>query len=175
MAMRERQLFVSATSVVVALLLLGLAPATAQERSTAAYQPYTFAAPGGISQGGGTTLHLGGGIEMLAWKGLGVAFEGGYLGPLSEGFQSGIGVVSANAIYQFGQPQRRKVTPFVTGGYSLAFRDETANAINVGGGVNYWLTDGVALRVEFRDHIPFEEGLSDLHVWGARVGFTWRR
>jgi hypothetical protein len=171
--MRERPNVVAAMAVVAGIVLAS-APAGAQERSDARMQPYTFAAPGGISNGG-TSLHLGGGIEVLAWKGLGASFEGGYVGPLPDGFDYGIGVVSANAFYQFGRPQRRKVTPFVTGGYSLGFRSQSVNAVNVGAGVNYWLSEGVALRLELRDHIPIENGLRDEHLWGARVGFTWRR
>ena len=41
--------------------------------------------------------------------------------------------------------------PFVTVGYSLAFRTSTANLWNFGGGLNYWLRDRIALMAEVRD------------------------
>jgi hypothetical protein len=139
------------------------------------FLPYTFAAPGGVS-GGGSTLHLGGGIDAIVWKGIGVSFEGGYLGPFPDGFDYGIGLISANGVYHFVPPRRRRLTPFVTGGYSLGFRSDYGHAVNLGVGANYWLTDRTALRVEFRDHIPILEDVDDTsHLWGVRVGFTWAR
>ena len=158
-----------------AAVLVLATPAHAQEgASGSGFQPYVFAAPGGISNGG-TTFHLGGGTDMPLWKGFGASFEGGYLGPV-ESMDYGVGVVSTNAYWQFGTPARRRVTPFVTGGYSLAFRSETFNAINIGGGVNYWLSNTKGLRFELRDHMPFWGGdVADEHLWGIRIGFTWRR
>jgi hypothetical protein len=64
--------------------------------------------------------------------------------------------------------------PFLGGGYSLGFRRSCGHAINIGAGVHYWLTEGVGLRVEFRDHMPVED-LTGTHLWGVRVGFTWAR
>ena len=171
--MRARSSLAPIVAVVVAVVLAS-APAGAQQPSDAGVQPYVFAAPGGISNGG-TSVHLGGGADLLAWKGLGASFEGGYLAPMGAGFDYGIGVVSANVFYQFGRPGRRRPTPFVTGGYSLAFRGETANAVNIGAGLTYWLSDGLGLRMEVRDHLPVEDGIRDYHLWGARFGVTWRR
>jgi len=44
------------------------------------------------------------------------------------------------------------------------------NGSHAGGGVEYWMRDGLGLRLEFRDHLT-----SDMssHLWGARVGLTW--
>jgi len=138
------------------------------------FQPYFFAAPGGISNGG-TTLHVGGGVDLVLWKGLGASVEGGYVGPM-EAMDYGLGIISTNAFYQFGTPKRRRITPFVTGGYTLGFRSERVNAINVGGGANYWLSDTLGLRIELRDHLPvIDGGVRDDHLWGLRIGFTWRR
>lgn len=88
----------------------------------------------------------------------------------------GVGIISTNAVYQFGTATRRRITPFVTGGYTLLFRSETMNAVNLGGGANFWTSDAFALRVELRDHLPVVDGaVRDDHLWGLRVGFTWRR
>lgn len=111
----------------------------------------------------------------MARNGLGASVEGGYLGPLPRGFEHGVGVISANAVFHAGRPRRHRVTPFVTGGYTLWFRQGSASGVNVGGGVNYWLRDGLGLRAELRDHIPLGDYRSRPHVWGARVGFTWVR
>jgi hypothetical protein len=114
-------------------------------------------------------------VDIAIWKGLGASLEGGYLGPI-ESMDYGLGLISTNAFYQFGAPKRRHVTPLVTGGYTLGFRSQTANAVNIGGGANYWLTDTLGLRFELRDHMPvYGGGVSDEHLWGLRIGFTWRR
>ena len=160
------------------LLLVGPYQALAQETASGPrFMPFTFGALGGISGGGGgsTTLHFGGGLETVLWKGIGAGAEVGYLAPFPSGFTYGIGTVSLNGLYEPLKPGRR-VTPFVTGGYSLAFREGHGNAINFGGGINYWMRDGLALRVEFRDHMPiYESAVENYHLWGMRVGLTWRR
>ncbi len=157
-----------------AVLLLLVAPCQAlAQPSERAFLPFVFAAPGSIS-GGTTTLHFGGGFETIFLKGIGAGAELGYLGPLSA-LDYGIGVLSLNGIYE-PLKRGRRVTPFVTGGYSLAFREGTGNALNFGGGFNYWMRDGMALRVEFRDHLPMYAGsIENYHLWGLRIGITWKR
>jgi hypothetical protein len=65
------------------------------------------------------------------------------------------------------------VRPFVTGGYTLGFRDGHENLFNVGGGVDFWLKPKVGLRVEFRDHIWIEDN-DTLQFLGVRVGVMFR-
>lgn len=167
--------FAAAVSGAMLLLALAPRPAGAQTTSGVMFMPYAFAAPGALSQGPTKTLHVGGGFDALFIQGFGVSVEGGYLGPLPDGFDYGIGVVSTNAVQHFGTPRRRALVPFVSGGYSLAFRSAIGHGLNVGGGVNYWFSDGVALRIELRDHLPVSDrGIADAHLWGVRVGFTWR-
>lgn len=134
---------------------------------------YGFFSLGGESNRGGTTdmLHLGAGGEGLVYKGVGVGVELGYLTPL-RAFRSGFGVLSTNGSYHFVRPQS-KWAPFVTGGYSLGFREDTVNLVNFGGGVNYWMRDRVGLRLEFRDHVLSTEGYTS-HFWGFRFGVTFR-
>jgi hypothetical protein len=179
----------SVALMTVGAVMLGAAPLAGQEvgprvahalleavgtQLSPGIQPYVFAAPGGVSNGG-TTLQLGGGVDVLLWKGLGASIEGGYLGPV-EAMDDGIGIISANAFYQFGTPTRRRVTPFVTGGYTLGFRSQAVNAMNIGGGANYWISETLGLRFELRDHLPvLGGGVRDEHLWGVRMGLTWRR
>jgi len=115
-------------------------------------------------------LHFGGGGELYLYKGLGIGVEVGYLGATQD-LGEGIGIFSANGLYNFSRGDR-KVQPFVTGGYSLAFRSGTLNAINFGGGVHYWFSRKVGLRLEFRDHLS--PSYADEHLWQGRIGFDFR-
>jgi hypothetical protein len=79
--------------------------------------PYTFAAPGTISGGNGTTLHVGGGFDTIVWQGIGAGAEIGYVGPFPKAFDYGIGVLSVNTSYQFVPvAERHRLSPFVTAG-----------------------------------------------------------
>ena len=78
-------------------VMLGAAPVAGQEGTTSTgFQPYLFAAPGGISSGG-TTLHVGGGVDLVLWKGLGASVEGGYVGPM-EAMDYGLGIISTKCV-----------------------------------------------------------------------------
>lgn len=166
----------SGVAILTVLMLAILAlPTAAQDDPAPRFLPYTFVAPGGVSNGG-ATLQLGGGFDALLAGGVGVSIEGGFLGPIPDGFDYGIGVISANGVYHFGRPQRHRAVPFVTGGYSLGFRSSTINAVNFGAGLNFWLSDRTAVRVELRDHLPvIDGGVRDEHLWGVRMGFSWAR
>jgi len=156
-----------------ALTLAAIASPAATAHAQGAYG-YVFGAPGAISCCGESegTLHFGGGGEFVTPIGVGVGAELGFLGTW-DGFSEGIGVFSVNGSYHFGQATSR-LRPFVTGGYSLFFRQGSANLWNVGGGVQYWFRDGLALRVEFRDHLQGEYN-EVAHFWGARVGLSFGR
>jgi hypothetical protein len=136
-------------------------------------QGYLFVAPGGVAPNGSTaTLHFGVGGEGLLHKGLGVGGEIGYLTP-ARSFDSGFGIFSANGSYHFTQATASgKVVPFVTGGYSLFFRDGHANGFNAGGGVNYWFRERLGVRLEFRDQVVTEG--REVHYLGFRVGLAFR-
>lgn len=133
---------------------------------------YGFGAPGAsVGDGGSTaTLHVGVGGERLVYKGLGAGGEIGYIAPMTE-MSSGFGIGSANGSYHF-TTSSGKLDPFVTGGYSLAFRSDVANGFNVGGGVDYWFKERVGLRVEVRDHyFPLFRSTNFI---GVRIGITFR-
>lgn len=156
------------------MLMLGLVPCLtlAQTADKHHGQGYVFVAPGGATGGGmtDTTLHFGGGGEGLLYKGLGVGAEVGYLGP-TAGLGDGFGLFSVNGSYHVLPKNEGKVAPFVTAGYSLSFRSGTANLFNFGGGINYWISKRVGLRLEFRDHVWFE---GPIHYWGFRIGVAFR-
>lgn len=118
---------------------------------------------------GKATLHFGGGGETLIADAVGIGAEIGYL-TFFEAIGDGIGVLSFDGAYHFYPHQpSRKARPFVTGGYTLGFREGSESMWNFGGGVDYWLKPTFGLRVEFRDHVWTSE-----HIWGVRVGVIFR-
>jgi hypothetical protein len=130
---------------------------------------YAFFAPGGATSGGHTTglYHAGAGGEGVFRIGIGIGAEVGYFSSRDR-FASGFGLASINGSYHFNKGAN--IVPFVTGGYSLAFRSGTASLGNFGGGVNWWFRPKLGLKTEFRDHIHSD----GLHLWSFRFGVTFR-
>jgi hypothetical protein len=134
---------------------------------------YLFAAPGEVSVSGVSQriYHLGGGVERLLEHGVGAGAELGAVLPGSDVTKNTVGIFSANGYYHF--LRERKLDPFATAGYSLLFRDYSANMFNYGGGLNYWFQDNLGLRLEIRDH-THSAGSAKVHYWGFGVGVTFR-
>lgn len=133
---------------------------------------YLFGAPGGSNEGGGATIHIGGGGEAVAKNGAGIGAELAYLAPF-ESMGDGLGTFSINGSYHFlKSSQGGKVVPFVTGGYTGFFRGGYANGVNFGAGVNYWFKPRVGLRFEFRDNLWLQDDA--VHFLNFRVGLTFR-
>ena len=174
MAMRILKYLVMSAPMIIALSAWAQAQSSASpgEGKEHRGQGYVFFAPGAIVGDGysAATAHFGGGGEGFIYKGLGLGAEAGYLTPWQD-FESGVGMASFNGSYHFNRD--RKLSPFVSGGYSLAFRNDTANLFNFGGGVNYWFRDRVGLRLEFRDHIDSRFSGS-AHYLGGRIGLSFR-
>ena len=119
-------------------------------------------------------LHIGGGGEARIYKGLSAGAELGYLHPTKE-FRDGFGLFSANGAYHFWTSSSQRAVPFLTAGYSLAFRNGTANLANFGGGVDFWFHDHAALRLEVRDHIwPSQNGSPTANFLMFRIGLVGR-
>jgi len=115
-------------------------------------------------------LTAGAGGEAFLWKGLAAGADIGYVFSSSEGSE-GFGLLSVNPAYHFTSRNRtQKLVPFVTAGYALGFRSGTANFFNYGGGVTYWMSERVGLRLEVRDYRQRE----DSFVTMFRAGITWR-
>jgi hypothetical protein len=135
---------------------------------------YFFIAPGGFSCCGGTegTVHVGGGGEYVFGKGIGAGAEAGALAAFQAFQASAIGIVSANGYYHFRHERDLRLDPFVTGGYSIGFRDDHINMGNYGGGVNFWFLSHLGFRAEFRDHVNTNID-ETLHYWGFRFGLVF--
>jgi hypothetical protein len=160
----EMKQLVIASSVLLLMAVTGFAQETKEDRG----QGYVFLGPGVRSPRGSGVAHFGGGGEAL-FRGFGVGGELGYLAPW-QNFSNGIGVASANGSYHVASG---KVSPFLTGGYSLFFRSATLNGFNFGGGVNYWFRENMALRFEVRDNV-MSPSRNATHFVGFRVGLTFR-
>lgn len=133
---------------------------------------YLFFGPGGVTSGGYTSgsMYMGGGGEGIFGPGIGAGVEVGYTAPWRQ-FSSGIGIASANGSFHFRRSGR--LVPFATSGYTLFFRSGHANGFNFGGGVNWWFSQRLGLKTEFRDHVGLG-GLDDAHFWVIRAGLNFR-
>ena len=157
------------TFLTLAIMCLLSASALAQSGERRGWG-YAFGGIGGASGGEGTFAHLGGGGEAMLYKNFGLGAELGYLAPISGNFGDGLGMLSVNPAGHFNRSG--KVSPFVTGGFSLAILDGgAAGGGNVGGGVQYWVNKNAAVRFEYRAHI-FSSDSPYLHTF--RVGVSFR-
>jgi hypothetical protein len=159
---------------VILVLVFISAIASAQSPDVRRGWGYGFIAVGGTAGDGSVfTFTYGGGGERLIYRGLGLGAELGNVTPISD-VGHGLGIFSANASYSFGASDRsRKTVPFVTGGYSVKFRDDddSGPGLNIGAGVQFWESDRLGVRLEFRDHHFFKGALN---FYGVRVGITFR-
>ena len=154
-------------TAIILVLVAAQAAALAQDRRG---WGYAVGGVGATGNGSSTaTFQVAGGGEGLVYKGLGLGAEVGYLAPFRR-TGDGFGVFSPNVSYHFSNRSSRLV-PFVTGGFSLGFRSGASGGGNFGGGVQYWMKDHVALRLEFRDHIFSSD---TPHFFQFRVGLSFR-
>jgi hypothetical protein len=124
--------------------------------------------------------NTGFGAEVVDGK-AGVGIELGYAGPDWKFDGDGaIGVGSVNGSYHFfGNKSRRRLDPFVTGGFSLYFGQRTTfqAGYNLGGGLNFWVFKHAALRseVRYQGGINTFDGFSQFtHYAAFRFGMTFR-
>ena len=130
---------------------------------------YGYFAVGGTCCSFSNLLGFGGGGEALLYKGLGAGIDLGYVFPRAN-LACGIGLLTVNPSYHLvNRSKPKKVMPFVTAGYALAFRAGATSAWNYGGGLTWWLSGKKGLRVEIRDYRDRCGG--SLHVIRTSVAF----
>ena len=149
----------------VSMLLAGVA--FAQDNGSG--YAYGFGSLGAFSDGGVVT-HVGGGFERMLGRNFGVGAALGYMAAVQD-MSEGIGLLDVNGSYYFTGDQARWI-PFVTGGYTLGFREGAENLFNVGGGINYWWNKRAGMRVEFRDHI-YPGNYDGFHQLDFRFGVVF--
>jgi hypothetical protein len=159
------------TKSICIVLLMALAPTLsfAQTEERGSVQVYSVTGVGRVS-GENAQLQIGGGADALIFKGVGVGGEF-VRNKEREGLASGFNIFSTNGSFHFlGGGTSNKFDPFATGGYSRLFASGAGvNALNFGGGFNYWLSNKVGARFEFRDHVN-SAGESTSHLYGFRGG-----
>ncbi len=157
-----------------AFLLVLMVALTGVCNAQYAAQGFVFAAPGGRSPSGSSALHLGGGFDMFVNRGhFAIGGDLGYMAPMSH-IGDGFGLLDLTGGYHFGLKDRR-LTPFLSGGYSLGFREGHFNALNLGGGANFWMTRKMGLRMELRDVIhPETNTMEGFQYVNVRIGLTFR-
>ena len=141
-------------------------------------QGYIFFTMGASAAYGEQFVDGGGfGGEGFLYKGLGLGFELGFAHNEHGGTTA---VPSMDVSYHFyGNRARARFDPFVLGGISGEFptidQGRGAPAANIGGGVNLWLQNHAALRLEFREHVS-RYGGGDLgpSYLAFRVGIWFR-
>jgi len=157
------------------MCLVGVALTTAAASAQTTAVGYGFVSPAFATYEGDSLaiFHAGGGGEARVGDVFGLGADLGFAAPW-EGFSASVGTLSVNGSYYIkGTSRSRRTQPFASGGYTLLFRDGTINGVNLGAGVDRWMTDRVGLRFEFRDHIMMQDGES-FHLWGPRISIVWR-
>jgi len=154
---------------VTAMVLLLAGSAAAQ---TTAEGSVTFGA-GGYSNGftSGRVLQFGGGGEAVVNRRVGI---GGDVLLTGGGGDAWVEWTS-KAEYRFIQAGAARVTPFVSGGYTLlgALTERGGfNGANVGGGILYSL-GREAIRIEARD-VVFNTGFRNTQYVTVRISLTFR-
>jgi hypothetical protein len=132
------------------LALGGIAQGQGKDKEHEAWG-YGFAAVGSAFEPGCCgegMLHFGGGGEATLLGGFGPAVEIGYASTF-DGW--GLGIFSPGFIYAFNRD--RATVPFLTGGYTLFFRESTDHGFFFGGGINHWIGDRWGIRIEGRDQV----------------------
>jgi hypothetical protein len=129
-----------------------------------------YAAGLGVEQifgrNGGPGQHIGAGLDLAA-----IIPGKGKIG------SEVVGSLSLNGYYHFvsSATSNSSLDPFVTGGYSLLYRDFTANGFNVGGGLVFWASENRGLMFEFREMIFSNSSAPPANRYAEfRVGFAHR-
>ncbi len=142
---------------------------------------------GGATHSMGQTAGFGGEAYV---KGLGANIEIGTAGYTTSAYgnPNWIGTGSLDLTYHyFGKRTWTKAAPFVTGGFTDFFGQDTdisenqAFGFNLGGGVDFFAARHFGLRLDVRyyghgDHIlwPSFPGVDQLSFTAVRVGMTFR-
>jgi hypothetical protein len=163
-----KQAFQALVLAAATVALVAAQPASGQYGGHG-YAVFSLGAPSGGRLG--DVLSFGGGGEGFLWKGLAVGTDLNYLAPRHDTGE-GIGLWNLTGGWHFtNRTREQKVVPFLSGGYTLAFRSGTANLINYGGGINYWFRPRLGLRIEVRDYRHTEYGRFNTEL---RFGMLFR-
>jgi hypothetical protein len=137
------------------------------------------------------SMTAGFGGEGYVYKGLGIGVDLETAGwnKSNNGNPNWIGLGSADLSYHlFAKKAKGYAAPFVTGGYSLFFGQDTdsgtgsiAHGLNVGGGIDLFASKHLGVRFDVRyyghgDHILWASfpNVAQLSLVSFRIGLTFR-
>lgn len=114
----------------------------------------------------------GAGVERVFGNGAGVSVEGG-VAANGDHYQK-LSHFTVNGLYHVRTKDRR-LDPFVLGGFGfLADWDGAYGAFTIGGGLNYWTSLRVGVRLEVKDNFTPTPSRGLFHMPGFRIGITLR-
>lgn len=152
---------------------LVLAALTAPARAQHVFEPYVTGGAGRWSNDftAGALAGAAGGMEWLPAPRVGIGGEAALLGSFGGDL---LFTAGADARIHLRQDADVGVlAPYVFAGYSrLTFFEVSGNAVQYGGGVDYRVRPGRAVRLEFRDHVR-QSGVTS-HYWTIRAGLAFR-
>jgi hypothetical protein len=122
----------------------------------------------GATLEGDPLVNLGAGVDFGVAGGFGAGAELGFMPPAGN-WHNGLGALSLNGRQRF-RSVAEGIVPFVSGGYTLLFRPDfdSVHGGNIGGGMDYRMRNGRAVRVDFRWYLEGESG-----PFFGRVGFVF--
>lgn len=166
---------VACLSIVSACLILEN-PARAQSSPNTEYlRKYIFIAPGSntFAKTSQSAYAVGLGGEQLVGKGFGIGVDLSAVIPGAGKANTTVGSTSFNPY--FHPIMRQNWDVFVTSGYSLVFRDFTANGFNFGAGTSYWFHENTGFTFELREEAAqHKPQFIEHHFLEFRIGLTFR-
>jgi|CZKX01.1.fsa_nt_gi hypothetical protein len=152
-------------------------PGAAQGTSSGFVPPPVLTPPG--TSGTQPVFGAGGGMELALPLHLGIGAEISGIVP-SRNPTDTLGNFSLNGyIHACGRDhlcgRNQNLDPYFRTGYTVFFRDFTANGFNVGGGLNYWFREriGLVLGVSWEHEFGTSQNFATT-FWTARIGMTFR-
>jgi opacity protein-like surface antigen len=114
----------------------------------------------------------GGGIERVFSNGVGVSAEGG-VATNGDRYQK-LTHLSVNGLLHF-MTKDQHLDPFLLGGVGMvADWDAVAGTFTIGGGLNYWTSLRIGVRLEVKDNIASTPSNGLFHMPGFRIGIVLR-
>jgi hypothetical protein len=146
-------------------------PGISQGTNSGFMPPPIYTQPGG--SGNQPVYGGGGGFELRLAHRFGIGGEISCIVTSRQASDS-LGNFSVGPYVHLGK-RDSNFDPYVTGGYSVIFRDFTANGYHIGGGFNYWFRDRMGLVAGFTFEHEFATA-QNLHTdfYMGRLGVTFR-
>lgn len=115
-------------------------------------------------------MDFGAGGEVVWPNGVGFSMDFSILGTIER--SDFVVLVSPAVLYEF--PTKGKLRPYLRGGITLINFYLPHPMGDIGGGVNYWLSERFGLKGEIRHHLWFEEPPIGLTSFRAGVVFRFK-